>query len=109
VSGRFLRWCSAAAAALAATISALPSVAEERFNSVWASLSLAVGLSDRTGMFVELYGFEREEARGPNTAAFQTGVTHQLSPNFQLDVRVARRLTDDGPDLLVGAGVSWRY
>ena len=27
---------------------------------------------------------------------------------LQLDVRVARRLSDSGPDLLIGAGVSWR-
>jgi hypothetical protein len=27
---------------------------------------------------------------------------------LQLDVRVARRLSDGGPDLLVGAGASWR-
>jgi hypothetical protein len=88
---------------------ARPSDGEERFNSVWASLSLGVGLGDWTGLFVELYGFEREEARGPNTLTFETGVTHLLGPNFQLDVRAARRLTDDGPDLLVGAGASWRY
>jgi hypothetical protein len=103
-------WPLAPAWSLASNLGyARPSDGEQRFNSVWASLSLGVGLGDRTGMFVELYGFEREEARGPNTMAFQTGVTHRLNPNLQLDARVARRLTDDGPDLLIGAGASWRY
>jgi hypothetical protein len=88
---------------------ARPSDGDERFDSLWASLSLAAGLSDRTGLFVELYGFDREEARGPSTLVAQTGVTRLLGPSFQLDARVARRLTDEGPDLLLGVGASWRY
>jgi hypothetical protein len=31
-----------------------------------------------------------------------------MNNDLQLDLRVARRLSDSGPDLLLGAGVSWR-
>jgi hypothetical protein len=87
---------------------ARPSDGDDRFNSVWASAALGVGLSDSTSVFFELYGFDREEARGPSTATFQTGLTRLLSPDLQLDARIARGLTDDGPDFLVGIGASWR-
>ena len=69
---------------------------------------MGIGLTDTTSIFVEVFGFNREEARGPNTATFQTGLTYLFSPNLQADVRVARRLTDQGPDFLIGAGLSWR-
>jgi len=81
----------------------------ERFTSTWASAALGVGLTDAASVFFELYGFNREEARGPNTVTFQTGVVYLLSPDLQLDVRAARRLTGQGLDLLLGAGMSWRF
>jgi hypothetical protein len=80
----------------------------ERFTSTWASVALGVGLTDAASVFFELYGFNREDARGPNTLTFQTGVVYLLSPDLQLDARVARRLTDRGVDFLFGAGLSWR-
>ena len=86
-----------------------PAGGDGRFNSVWASAALGVGVSDANSVFFEVYGFDREEARGPNTATFQTGVTHLLGPDLQLDARIARRMTDDGPDILIGLGGSWRY
>lgn len=88
---------------------ARPSDGDRRFDSFWASLALGAGFSATTSVFVELYGFNREEDRGPSTLVFQTGVTHLLSPDLQLDARVARRLTDAGPDFLLGIGASWRY
>jgi hypothetical protein len=87
---------------------ARPSDGDRRFDSFWASAALGVGLTDSTSVFFELYGFSREEARGPSTAVFQTGATYLLSPDLQLDARIARRLTDDGPDFLIGIGASWR-
>jgi len=80
----------------------------ERFDSFWGSGVIGVGLAENTSAFFELFGFNREEERGPSTLNFQTGVTHLLSPNLQLDARVARRIIDDGVDFLFGVGVSWR-
>ena len=87
---------------------ARPTGGDERYTTLWASVALGVGVTDATSVFFELYGFNREEDRGPSTAAIQTGVVYLVSPDFQLDARVARRLTDRGVDFLVGAGVSWR-
>ncbi len=86
-----------------------PSDGDDRFHSFWLSLAVGVGITDRTSAFFELYGFDREEDRGPSTAVFQTGLTYLINSNVQLDGRVARRLTDSGPDFLLGVGVSWRY
>jgi hypothetical protein len=86
-----------------------PADDENRYTSLWASVAVGVGLSDASSFFVELYGFNREEDRGPSTATFQTGFVYLFSPDLQADVRVARRLTDRGVDFLVGAGLSWRF
>ena len=85
-----------------------PADGEDRYTTAWVSGVLGVGLTDEVSLFFELIGFNREEARGPNTLTFQTGAVYLLSPDLQLDVRAARRLTDRGVDLLLGAGVSWR-
>jgi hypothetical protein len=81
---------------------------EVRFDSLSASGVIGIGITENTSAFFELYGHNREEARGPNTLNFQTGVAHLLSPDLQLDARVARRVIDDGVDFLFGVGVSWR-
>jgi hypothetical protein len=85
-----------------------PADEENRFTTLWASVAVGVGLSETTSLFVELLGFNREEDRGPNTATFQTGLVYLFSPDLQADMRVARRLTDQGVDILIGAGLSWR-
>jgi hypothetical protein len=87
---------------------AYPANEDDRFTSLWASVAMGIGFTDAASMFVELYGFNREDERGPNTATFQAGFVYLLNPDLQLDARAARRLTDQGVDLLVGAGVSWR-
>ncbi len=84
-----------------------PSDGDDRYTSAWASAVLGVAITNEFSAFFELFGFNREEERGPNTATFQAGVVYLLSPDLQLDLRAARRLTDRGVDLLVGVGVSW--
>jgi hypothetical protein len=79
-----------------------------RFTSAWLSSALGVGISDAASVFFELIAFDREEERGPNTLTFQTGVVYLLSPDLQLDLRAARRLSGDGVDILLGGGISWR-
>jgi hypothetical protein len=85
-----------------------PADDDNRYTTVWASVAVGVGLNETTSVFFELYGFNREEDRGPSTATFQTGLVYLFNPNLQADVRAARRLTDRGVDFLVGAGISWR-
>ena len=85
-----------------------PADENDRYTSTWLSAALGVGVGAATSVFFELYGFNREETRGPNTVTFQTGIVYLMNNDLQLDLRVARRLSDSGPDLLLGAGVSWR-
>jgi len=88
---------------------ARPDEGDGRFTSVWLSSALAIPLGEATGAFVELIAFDQEWAGGPATLALQAGIVYLLSNDLQLDARVARRLTSEGPDVLLGAGVSWRY
>ncbi len=103
-------WDLAPSVSLGANVGyARPSDGDRRFDSVWASLALGAGFSEKTSAFLELYGFNREEYRGPSPLVFQTGVVYLINSNLQIDGRVGRRLTEAGPDLLVGIGASWRY
>jgi hypothetical protein len=86
----------------------LPADDENRYTTLWASVAVGVGLNEETSIFFELIGFNREEDRGPSTATFQTGLVYLFSPDLQADARIARRLTDQGVDFLVGMGISWR-
>jgi hypothetical protein len=85
-----------------------PADDSERYTTTWLSTALGIGLTDPLSVFIELYGFNREEARGPSAFTLQTGAVYLLSSDLQLDLRVARRLSEEGPDLLVGAGISLR-
>lgn len=85
-----------------------PANDDDRYTTLLGSVVLMVGVSDAASIFFELYGFDREEARGPNTVTFQTGILYLITPDGQLDARVARRLTRQGVDFLIGAGLSWR-
>lgn len=85
-----------------------PADDQERYTTFWASVALGVEVAKATSVFFEIYGFNREEDRGPNTATFQAGVVYLFNPDFQFDIRAARRLTDRGVDVLIGAGLSWR-
>jgi hypothetical protein len=87
---------------------ARPADGENRFTSVWLSSALGISITDPLSVFFELIAFEREEDRGPSTLTFQAGAVYLLSPDLQLDLRLARRLSDSGPDFLIGTGVSWR-
>jgi hypothetical protein len=81
----------------------------EWFTSAWISGVVGVAIDDRWSAFVELFAFHAERDDGPETATFQTGTTYLVSDDLQLDARVARRLSAEGPDLLFGIGGAWRF
>jgi len=81
----------------------------QRFDSFFGSVAAGVGVGKNTSLFFEIIFFDRERDRGPNTSTFQTGLTYLVNPDFQLDVRLARRLSSEGPDLLIGLGASVRF
>ncbi len=79
-----------------------------RFTSAWFSTTVGIGISDTTAAFLELVGVQRERFGGPGTLAVQAGLTRRLGADLQFDVRIARRLTAEGPDLLAGVGAAVR-
>jgi hypothetical protein len=81
----------------------------EWFTSAWITGVVGVAIDDRWGTFFELFLFNAERDDGPETLTFQTGATYLVSDDLQFDVRVARRLSSEGPDLLVGVGGAWRF
>lgn len=81
-----------------------PAGDDDRSTTLWGRGALGVGLTEATSAFFELYGFNREGERGPDTATFQAGVVYLVSPDLQLDARVGRRLTDQGVGVFAGAG-----
>ena len=50
----------------------------------------------------------RSSGGGPDTYFFDTGITHALGPNLQLDFRVGTGLNDDAEHLFPGPGRLWR-
>lgn len=78
-------------------------------SSYLYTLSLAIGLSDRAGAFVELYGEVPGSAPGDPTHAFDGGFTFLLRRSVQLDVAGGVGLTDETDDWFVGVGLSARW
>lgn len=81
-----------------------------RFNEISGSVSLGIGISERVGSYVEVFGFapggERDSSKYLNG-----GLTYQLNPDFQLDARLGIGLGNDvdGPDHFFGVGASRRF
>lgn len=81
----------------------------ERFDQLFASAALGVAVSDPLGLFVELYGFSREEPGGGDRTYADAGATWLLSGDLQLDLRAGRGLDGPDPDWFAGAGLAVRW
>jgi hypothetical protein len=86
---------------------ALPSVDGDRPAQGIASVSLGVGLGERVGTFLEVYGF----FAGPedDTAFVDGGFTVALGRDQQLDVRLGRELRGERPETFAGVGYAVRW
>lgn len=84
-----------------------------RFNQFWGSVSLGRGFTEKTGVYFELFAFNRDAPGGSARKYFDTGLTHQITPDFQLDARFGIGLNNNngggGPDYFYGFGVSRRF
>jgi hypothetical protein len=87
---------------------ARPDDGDKRFNSFYASVAAGIGVMRSSSLFFELIWFDTERFQGPQTLTLQTGLTYLVTPDVQLDIRAARRLTSEGPDVLIGIGASTR-
>nr|MBA2352622.1 transporter [Burkholderiales bacterium] len=84
----------------------------DRFDQFFASVSLAVDLTEQVGTYFEVYGFTRVEAATSDGARFfNTGLTYLVDDDFQLDTRVGVGLDNDvsGPDTFFGFGFARRF
>lgn len=88
---------------------AYPSDGDEGFAQILASLTAGIAATDRLGVFLEAYGFSREEPDGDPTQYVDTGVTFALTDDLQLDARIGFGLNDPSPERFVGVGVAARW
>ena len=72
------------------------------------SLVLGVGLTDRLGTFLELFGGRQVTGAVAASASVDGGLTFLLTDVVQLDVSVGRRLRGPADDLFIGTGLSLR-
>ncbi len=72
------------------------------------TLALGVGLTDRWGSFVEVFGEIGASAPGTPVHSFDGGITYLLRPNFQLDFAAGVGLSEAADDWFLGAGFSIR-
>ncbi|MGE3275797.1 MAG: transporter [Vicinamibacterales bacterium] len=72
------------------------------------SVSLARDLVAGFGGYWEVYGFSALERGGTPAWTFNTGLTHPLGPDAQLDVTVGRGLSAAAPDYFISGGISVR-
>lgn len=70
------------------------------------SLAYAYGITEKLGVYVEVYGNFPENSRANHSC--DTGLTYLIKNNFQLDATVGTGLTGN-QDLLLGAGFSYRF
>ncbi len=71
------------------------------------SLSLAIGLTEKLSMFVEI--FETKLAHQSAQFGMDTGLLYMILPHMQLDVFVSKSISYQAVDLFVGSGVGIRF
>lgn len=81
---------------------------EGRFRQTAVSASLGHELPGGFGAYWEVFGFSPSEKDGMTSWIANTGVTHKITKNAQVDVRGGRRLTSGGPDWFFGVGMAIR-
>ena len=80
----------------------------DREASVLYSLVLGVGVTDRLGAFVEVFGDRRTAADAATGVSIDGGLTFLLTETIQLDLSVGRGLHGPAADTFVGTGLSFR-
>lgn len=73
------------------------------------TLVLGIGVGERAGAFVEVFGSVPASAEGSPSHSLDGGFTWLLRDNVQLDVAAGIGLSDRAPDRFAGIGVSWRF
>ena len=79
-----------------------------RFLQTAASWSLGHDLPAGFGAYWEVFGFSPWERGGKASWIANSGITHGLGKNAQVDVRAGKRITEAGPNCFVGVGFAAR-
>jgi hypothetical protein len=86
------------------------SATEDSISFFLYTVTLGMGLTERFGAFVELYGDSPLNVEGGQAAhSFDGGFTYLVWNNFQLDVHVGKGLTDVADAWSFGGGMSVRF
>ena len=72
------------------------------------TMVLGVGLTDRWGSFIEVFGEVGASAPGTPAHSFDGGITYLLRPNIQLDFAAGVGLSEAAEDWFLGGGFSIR-
>lgn len=70
------------------------------------TLTTAFSVSEKAGVFIEVYGFSPEKDKADHR--FDGGFTYLLSNNFMLDVSGGAGITENAPDYFGSIGFSFR-
>jgi hypothetical protein len=81
---------------------------DTRFTQTALSASFGHDLVKGWGGYWEVYGFSSLEKGGQAAWTFDTGVSHLVGPNRQIDMTVGYGLTDAAPNWFFSAGFSLR-
>ena len=81
----------------------------ERYGELASSLSFGFGVTNRTGIYAEYFGFYPTGAGRADTKYLNTGVTYLVSNDLQFDARAGKRLNGISNDYFIGTGASVRY
>lgn len=81
----------------------------ERFSFFNYTAALGIGMTERAGLFVEVFGDVPTEANGGPANALDGGVTYLVRDNVQLDAAVGVGLSQEADDWFVGFGLSLRF
>ncbi len=70
---------------------------------------LGMGLSDRAGLFAEVFGDIPFNAKGGPRHSFDGGLTYLIRDNLQIDGAAGVGLSDSADDWFVGLGITARF
>ena len=80
----------------------------DRETSLLATLALGIGVTERLGAFVEVFGDRRTAADATTGVSIDGGMTYLLLETMQFDLYVGRGLRGPTADVFVGTGLSVR-
>jgi len=82
---------------------------DDTLSSYQYTAALGIGVSDRLGTFVELFGDIPASARGGPAHSIDGGLTYLLRENLQVDLSAGVGLSSEADDWILGLGVSARF